>query len=106
MGKREKGKGEGTQSPEFTSEKRSKGGERRQKGFQSDIQVALFSLDRSVEHDFRLQEGQVTRAWKVPEQQESEQSSPQLVFPPPRQQDSPQALQTVKKSRRKCFWFL
>ncbi|RXN08390.1 mucin-5AC-like isoform X1 [Labeo rohita] len=59
-----------------------------------------------VEHDFRLQEGQVTRAWKVPEQQESEQSSPQLVFPPPRQQDSPQALQTVKKSRRKCFWFL
>ncbi|XP_073696763.1 uncharacterized protein [Garra rufa] len=60
----------------------------------------------SVEHDFRLQEGQVTRAWKVPEQQESEQSSPQLVFPPPRQQDSPQALQTVKKSRRKCFWFL
>ncbi|XP_077097927.1 uncharacterized protein LOC143749267 isoform X2 [Siphateles boraxobius] len=60
----------------------------------------------SVEHDFRLQEGQVTRAWKVPEQQESEQSSPQLVLPPPRQQDSPQALQTVKKSRRKCFWFL
>ncbi|KAF4113878.1 mucin-2 isoform X1 [Onychostoma macrolepis] len=60
----------------------------------------------SVEHDFRLQEGQVTRAWKVPEQQESEQSSPQLVFPLPRQQDSPQALQTVKKSRRKCFWFL
>ncbi|XP_057206490.1 proline-rich protein 36 isoform X3 [Triplophysa rosa] len=60
----------------------------------------------SVEHDFRLQEGQVTRAWKVPEQQESEQSSPQLVFHPPRQQESPQALQTVKKSRRKCFWFL
>ncbi|XP_009299438.1 uncharacterized protein isoform X2 [Danio rerio] len=60
----------------------------------------------SVEHDFRLQEGQVTRAWKVPEHQESEQGSPQLPFPPPRQQDSPQALQTVKKSRRKCFWFL
>nr|XP_055054073.1 mucin-2 isoform X2 [Misgurnus anguillicaudatus] len=60
----------------------------------------------SVEHDFRLQEGQVTRAWKVPEQQESEQSSPQLVFSPPRQQESPQSLQTVKKSRRKCFWFL
>ncbi|XP_051552298.1 proline-rich protein 36-like isoform X2 [Myxocyprinus asiaticus] len=60
----------------------------------------------SVEHDFRLQEGQVTRVWKVPEQQESEQSSPQLVFPPQRQQDSPHALQTVKKSRRKCFWFL
>ncbi|XP_052454493.1 mucin-5AC-like isoform X1 [Carassius gibelio] len=60
----------------------------------------------SVEHDFRLQEGQVTRAWKVPEHQESEQSSPQLVFAPPHQQDSPQALQTVKKSRRKCFWFL
>ncbi|XP_051953058.1 mucin-5AC-like isoform X1 [Xyrauchen texanus] len=60
----------------------------------------------SVEHDFRLQEGQVTRVWKVPEQKESEQSSPQLVFPPQRQQDSPQALQTVKKSRRKCFWFL
>ncbi|KAG5272969.1 hypothetical protein AALO_G00171270 [Alosa alosa] len=59
----------------------------------------------SVEHDFRLQEGQVTRAWKVPEPQESEQGSPQTVLqsPPGRNQDSPQS---VKKSRKKCFWFL
>ncbi|XP_028830354.1 flocculation protein FLO11 [Denticeps clupeoides] len=56
----------------------------------------------SVEHDFRQQEGQVTRAWRVPEPQEAEQSSPQTVLPP-RSLDSPQS---VKKSRKKCFWFL
>ncbi|XP_031433331.1 uncharacterized protein LOC116222780 [Clupea harengus] len=56
----------------------------------------------SVEHDFRLQEGQVTRNWKVPVPQEAEQGSPQTVLPA-RDQDSPQS---VKKSRKKCFWFL
>ncbi|XP_063065831.1 mucin-2 [Engraulis encrasicolus] len=61
----------------------------------------------SVEHDFRQQEGQVTRAWRVPEHQECEhhQGSPQTPQPaPPRNQESPQ--QAVKKSRKKCFWFL
>ncbi|XP_057675867.1 mucin-2 isoform X2 [Corythoichthys intestinalis] len=63
----------------------------------------------SVEHDFRLQEGQVVRTWKVGDPPEG---SPQTSTPPsstPSQQDSPQAVRptaTAKKNRKKCFWFL
>ncbi|XP_077592915.1 uncharacterized protein LOC144210243 isoform X2 [Stigmatopora nigra] len=63
----------------------------------------------SVEHDFRLQEGQVVRTWKVGDPPEG---SPQTSTPPsstPSQQDSPQAVRpavTTKKNRKKCFWFL
>ncbi|XP_019745765.1 mucin-2 isoform X2 [Hippocampus comes] len=63
----------------------------------------------SVEHDFRLQEGQVVRTWKVGDPPEG---SPQTSSPPsstPSQQDSPQAVRPVapsKKNRKKCFWFL
>ncbi|XP_054612783.1 proline-rich protein 36 isoform X2 [Dunckerocampus dactyliophorus] len=66
----------------------------------------------SVEHDFRLQEGQVVRTWKVGDPPEG---SPQIVAettPPcttPNQQESPQAVRppaTTKKNRKKCFWFL
>ncbi|XP_076615017.1 uncharacterized protein LOC143338476 isoform X1 [Chaetodon auriga] len=63
----------------------------------------------SVEHDFRLQEGQVVRTWKVGDPPEG---SPQPATPQPttpHQQDSPQAVRppaTTKKNRKKCFWFL
>ncbi|XP_051269430.1 proline-rich protein 36 isoform X2 [Dicentrarchus labrax] len=63
----------------------------------------------SVEHDFRLQEGQVVRTWKVGDPPEG---SPQPATPQPttpNQQDSPQAVRppaTTKKNRKKCFWFL
>ncbi|XP_061149721.1 proline-rich protein 36 isoform X1 [Syngnathus typhle] len=63
----------------------------------------------SVEHDFRLQEGQVVRTWKVGDPPEG---SPQTSTPPsstPSQQDSPQAVRPTaptKKNRKKCFWFL
>ncbi|XP_068191352.1 mucin-2 isoform X2 [Antennarius striatus] len=58
----------------------------------------------SVEHDFRLQEGQVVRTWKVGDPPEDapqpathhEQDSPLTVPPPP----------ATKKNRKKCFWFL
>ncbi|XP_061589272.1 mucin-2 isoform X2 [Cololabis saira] len=60
-----------------------------------------------VEHDFRLQEGQVVRTWKVGDPPEG---SPQTPTPTtPHHQDSPQAVQppaTTKKNRKKCFWFL
>ncbi|KAK2819311.1 hypothetical protein Q5P01_024872 [Channa striata] len=63
----------------------------------------------SVEHDFRLQEGQVVRTWKVGDPPEG---SPQPPTPQPatlQQQDSPQPVRppaTTKKNRKKCFWFL
>ncbi|CAL8322516.1 unnamed protein product [Lota lota] len=69
----------------------------------------------SVEHDFRLQEGQVVRKWKVGDPPEG---SPQSTANPPTQpgtphrQDSPQPAQQQqppgpgKKNRKKCFWFL
>ncbi|XP_044030517.1 proline-rich protein 36 isoform X2 [Siniperca chuatsi] len=63
----------------------------------------------SVEHDFRLQEGQVVRTWKVGDPPEG---SPQPATPQPttpNQQDSPQPVRppaTTKKNRKKCFWFL
>ncbi|TDH02200.1 hypothetical protein EPR50_G00170410 [Perca flavescens] len=63
----------------------------------------------SVEHDFRLQEGQVVRTWKVGDPPEG---SPQTATPQhsePHQQDSPQPVRppaTNKKNRKKCFWFL
>ncbi|XP_072310761.1 uncharacterized protein [Eucyclogobius newberryi] len=63
----------------------------------------------SVEHDFRLQEGQVVRKWKVGDPPEDR---PQTPTPPPStplQQDSPQAVRppiSAKKNRKKCFWFL
>ncbi|XP_072228485.1 uncharacterized protein [Leuresthes tenuis] len=63
----------------------------------------------SVEHDFRLQEGQVVRTWKVgdPPEGSPQTSSPQSTTP--HQQDSPQPVRppaTTKKNRKKCFWFL
>ncbi|CAB1448384.1 unnamed protein product [Pleuronectes platessa] len=64
---------------------------------------------KSVEHDFRLQEGQVVRTWKVgdPPEGSPEPSTPQASTPS--QQDSPQPVRppaTTKKNRKKCFWFL
>jgi len=63
----------------------------------------------SVEHDFRLQEGQVVRTWKVgdPPEGSPQPSTPQATTP--HQQDSPQLVRppaTTKKNRKKCFWFL
>ncbi|XP_012723464.2 mucin-5AC isoform X1 [Fundulus heteroclitus] len=62
----------------------------------------------NVEHDFRLQEGQVVRTWKVGDPPEgSPQTPPQATTP--HQQDSPQLVRppaTTKKNRKKCFWFL
>ncbi|XP_058473877.1 mucin-2 isoform X1 [Solea solea] len=64
----------------------------------------------SVEHDFRLQEGQVVRTWKVgdPPEASSRPSTPQPSTP--HQQDSPQPVRppaaATKKNRKKCFWFL
>ncbi|XP_068429491.1 mucin-2 isoform X2 [Clinocottus analis] len=62
----------------------------------------------SVEHDFRLQEGQVVRTWKVGDPPEgSPQTPPQPSTP--HQQDSPQPVRppaTARKNRKKCFWFL
>ncbi|XP_076014521.1 uncharacterized protein LOC143007035 isoform X2 [Genypterus blacodes] len=60
----------------------------------------------SVEHDFRLQEGQVVRTWKVGDPPEG---SPECVTPQPstpHHQDSPQTPAAAKKNRKKCFWFL
>ncbi|XP_038130968.1 flocculation protein FLO11 isoform X3 [Cyprinodon tularosa] len=63
----------------------------------------------NVEHDFRLQEGQVVRTWKVGDPPEG---SPQTLTPQattPHQQESPQLVRppaTTKKNRKKCFWFL
>nr|XP_020476796.1 mucin-2-like isoform X2 [Monopterus albus] len=63
----------------------------------------------SVEHDFRLQEGQVVRTWKVGDPPEglSQPATPQPTTL--HQQDSPQSVRlpaTTKKNRKKCFWFL
>lgn len=73
------------------------------------------SVSFSVEHDFRLQEGQVVRTWKVGDPPEG---MPQPATPQPAtpvHQDSPQpvrppatttAVAAAKKNRKKCFWFL
>ncbi|XP_030005669.1 flocculation protein FLO11 isoform X2 [Sphaeramia orbicularis] len=63
----------------------------------------------SVEHDFRLQEGQVVRTWKVGDPPEGLPPSPTPPPTTPNQQDSPQPVRppaTTKKNRKKCFWFL
>ncbi|XP_060917361.1 mucin-2 isoform X2 [Labrus mixtus] len=63
----------------------------------------------SVEHDFRLQEGQVVRTWKVGDPPEGMPQPPTPQPPTPHQQDSPQPVRppaTTKKNRKKCFWFL
>ncbi|CAJ1070153.1 mucin-2 isoform X2 [Xyrichtys novacula] len=63
----------------------------------------------SVEHDFRLQEGQVVRTWKVGDPPEGMPMPPAPQPPTPHQQDSPQPVRppaTTKKNRKKCFWFL
>ncbi|XP_075870024.1 uncharacterized protein LOC142880175 isoform X3 [Nelusetta ayraudi] len=62
-----------------------------------------------VEHDFRLQEGQVVRTWKVGDPPEGmpQPATPQPATPS--HEDLPQAVgppATTKKSRKKCFWFL
>lgn len=66
-----------------------------------------------MEHDFRLQEGQVVRTWKVGDPPEG-MPQPQPPGTPqpatPVKQDSPQPVQppaaVTKKNRKKCFWFL
>ncbi|XP_047425636.1 mucin-5AC isoform X2 [Mugil cephalus] len=63
----------------------------------------------SVEHDFRLQEGQVVRTWKVGDPPEGSPQTPVPQPATPHQQDSPQPVRppaTTKKNRKKCFWFL
>uniref|UniRef100_A0A1A8KVN9 Uncharacterized protein n=2 Tax=Nothobranchius TaxID=28779 RepID=A0A1A8KVN9_NOTKU len=63
----------------------------------------------SVEHDFRLQEGQVVRTWKVGDPPEGSPQTPSPQAATPHQQGSPQLVQppvTSKKNRKKCFWFL
>uniref|UniRef100_A0A8C6SCC1 Uncharacterized protein n=1 Tax=Neogobius melanostomus TaxID=47308 RepID=A0A8C6SCC1_9GOBI len=63
----------------------------------------------SVEHDFRLQEGQVVRTWKVGDPPEARPQTPTPPPSTPNQQDSPQAERppvSAKKNRKKCFWFL
>ncbi|XP_069025823.1 mucin-2 isoform X1 [Embiotoca jacksoni] len=63
----------------------------------------------SVEHDFRLQEGQVVRTWKVGDPPEGSPPTPTPPPTTPHQQDSPQPVRppaTTKKNRKKCFWFL
>ncbi|XP_054908486.1 uncharacterized protein LOC129374222 isoform X1 [Poeciliopsis prolifica] len=63
----------------------------------------------SVEHDFRLQEGQVVRTWKVGDPPEGSPQTPTSQTTTPQQQDSPQLMRppaSTKKNRKKCFWFL
>ncbi|XP_068562835.1 uncharacterized protein [Cebidichthys violaceus] len=63
----------------------------------------------SVEHDFRLQEGQVVRTWKVGDPPEGSPQTPTPQPSTPHQQDSPQPVRppaTARKNRKKCFWFL
>ncbi|XP_034071987.1 mucin-2 isoform X2 [Gymnodraco acuticeps] len=63
----------------------------------------------SVEHDFRLQEGQVVRKWKVGDPPEGSPQTPTPQPSTPQQLDSPQTERppaTTKKNRKKCFWFL
>ncbi|GLD75551.1 flocculation protein FLO11 isoform X1 [Lates japonicus] len=64
----------------------------------------------SVEHDFRLQEGQVVQHMEGGRPSGGlapQPSTPQATTP--HQQDSPQPVRppaTTKKNRKKCFWFL
>ncbi|KAM8827928.1 uncharacterized protein AB9W97_004148 isoform 2-T6 [Spinachia spinachia] len=63
----------------------------------------------SVEHDFRLQEGQVVRTWKVGDPPEGSPQTPTPQPSTPHQQDSPQPVRppaAARKNRKKCFWFL
>ncbi|XP_013994106.2 formin-like protein 20 [Salmo salar] len=67
----------------------------------------------SVEHDFRLQEGAVTRTWRV---EDPPEGSPLPAVTPqpttPHRQETPLPVTPArpphsgKKSRKKCFWFL
>lgn len=70
---------------------------------------------RSVEHDFRQQEGRFQRVLSHIEGDTGPSSPPVALGvagtpSPPRQEPSPAsrlpAKLDVKKSRRKCFWFL
>lgn len=74
--------------------------------------VPFALLARSVEHDFRQQEGRFQRVLSHIEG-DTTPSSPVAAagaIPPPRQEPSPvtklPAKLDAKKSRRKCFWFL
>ncbi|XP_029481956.2 basic proline-rich protein-like [Oncorhynchus nerka] len=67
----------------------------------------------SVEHDFRLQEGAVTRTWRVedpPEVSLLPTVTPQPTTPHRQETPLPVTLarppHSGKKSRKKCFWFL
>lgn len=74
--------------------------------------IPIAPLARSVEHDFRQQEGRFQRVLSHIEG-DTTPSSPAAVAGavlPPRQEPSPvtklPAKLDAKKSRRKCFWFL
>ncbi|XP_028318592.1 mucin-5AC isoform X2 [Gouania willdenowi] len=82
---------------------------------QLSLNTSVMLRTNSVEHDFRLQEGQVVRTWKVgdPPEEMPETQTPTPTPTPtpstPSQQDSPQPVRppaTNKKNRKKCFWFL
>ncbi|XP_048876776.1 uncharacterized protein LOC125746618 isoform X1 [Brienomyrus brachyistius] len=68
----------------------------------------------SVEHDFRLQEGQFTRAWRIMEPPTSSPTAPSLGSASHAEETSsfiqtPNATRpshVAKKGRRRCFWFL
>lgn len=65
---------------------------------------------RSVEHDFRQQEGRFQRVLSHMEGEAAQSSPAAGPVPPARQEPSPvsrlPAKLDSKKSRRKCFWFL
>lgn len=61
---------------------------------------------RSVEHDFRQQEGRFQRVLSHMEGDAAHGSPTPGPVPPARQEPSPPAKLDAKKSRRKCFWFL
>lgn len=74
------------------------------------LNMLSLSVFSSVEHDFRLQEGQVVRTWKVGDPPEGMPQPPTPQPSTPIQQDSPQPVRppaaVAKKNRKKCFWFL
>ncbi|KAM7368832.1 hypothetical protein PAMP_013139 [Pampus punctatissimus] len=76
---------------------------------QLSLNTSVVLRTNSVEHDFRLQEGQVVRTWKVGDPPEGSPQSAASQPTTPHQQDSPQPVRppaTTKKNRKKCFWFL
>lgn len=74
--------------------------------------VPFAPLARSVEHDFRQQEGRFQQVLSHIEGDTTPSSPAAAVGAvlPPRQEPSPvtklPAKLDTKKSRRKCFWFL